>query len=374
LHTLWQQFRHAVWDQSLLGTALLFAEKEYFDDEQEAKQARKKVQEATKKRKGNNLPVSLSKCHCAEKSLSNSQATDSPLLQTANSGMGDESDEDATADAGLQVLKDLVKDAGEMQKSNGKRQKPSLNPLMDHLINAEKCAGLMCHRKVFDVSFNNDAANSDHLDCNTERPSGCDRCCLAKPTICYDIHNPNHFTQYTSHIEKIATMLPCSHIAKYNKTKNDFALQDALDEWREQKTVEVYGWHHLNDLGHTIVMPNAMLDCIVNCAHHHKIQHVVDLKKKTTWTDVGNFGEEVIALIKKYIPLPHSALFTATPLRHISTPITTPQPPTPVPAAVERQRNRCSACGLEEHNACNHVCDRHPSCSRPNKENISSTR
>ncbi|KAG1785091.1 uncharacterized protein HD556DRAFT_1250440 [Suillus plorans] len=274
---------------------------------------------------------------------------------------------------------------------------------MDHLINVEKHTGLMCRRKVFDVSFNNDAASekvvmcdvmirthlfsdSDHLDCNTDRPSGCDRCCLAKPTICCDIHHPNHFTQCTSHIEKTATMLPRSRIAKYEKTKNNFALQDVLDEWREQKTVDVYGWHHLNDLGPTIVMPNTMLDHVVDCAHHHKLQNIVDLKKETGWTDTGKFGEEVIALIKKYVPLPHSALFTATPLRLISTPITTPQLPTPVPAAVERRRNRCSACGLEGHNgmfsffgqfllhehitAHNHVCHRHPSRSGPNKENI----
>lgn len=37
---LWQRFGHAVWDKGLTGTALLFVEKEYFDDEK-AKAARK---------------------------------------------------------------------------------------------------------------------------------------------------------------------------------------------------------------------------------------------------------------------------------------------------------------------------------------------
>jgi superfamily II DNA/RNA helicase len=37
---LWQRFGHAVRDKGLVGTALLFAEKEYFDDEK-AKAARK---------------------------------------------------------------------------------------------------------------------------------------------------------------------------------------------------------------------------------------------------------------------------------------------------------------------------------------------
>ncbi|KAG1736671.1 P-loop containing nucleoside triphosphate hydrolase protein [Suillus paluster] len=371
LSTLWQWFGRAVRDQSLLGTALLFAEKEHFDDERQAKLARKKAWEATRKRKGDNLPTSTSKRRAVNPS--NSQAGDSRALQTISNGNGnesDESDEDVIPpiDAGLQGLKDLAKDAGEpVQKYNGKRQKPSLDPSMDYLINAEKCTGLMCRRKVFDISFDNDTADSDHLDCNTEQASGCERCCLSQPTICCDIHHPDHFTQYTSHIEKPTTMPQRCRITKYEKTTKDFTFQDALDEWREQKTVEVYGWYHLNDLGPTVVMPNAMLDRIVDCVHHHKIQNILDLKKETGWTDVENFGEEVITLIKKYMPLPHPVLFTTTPLTRPG-PVQ-PQPLAPVPAAVERRRNRCSACSLEGHNARNRVCNRHPSRSGQNKEN-----
>lgn len=38
---LWDRFGHAVRDNGLVGTALLFAEKEDFDDEKAAKAARK---------------------------------------------------------------------------------------------------------------------------------------------------------------------------------------------------------------------------------------------------------------------------------------------------------------------------------------------
>ncbi|KIK78932.1 hypothetical protein PAXRUDRAFT_37427, partial [Paxillus rubicundulus Ve08.2h10] len=38
---LWQRFGHAVRDKALTGTALLFAEKEYFNDEKAVKAARK---------------------------------------------------------------------------------------------------------------------------------------------------------------------------------------------------------------------------------------------------------------------------------------------------------------------------------------------
>ncbi|KAG1764631.1 hypothetical protein EDD22DRAFT_775836, partial [Suillus occidentalis] len=194
--------------------------------------------------------------------------------------------------------------------------KPSLDPSMDYLINAEGRTGLMYCRKVFDVCFDNNTADSDHLDCNTEQPSGCQRCCLSQLTsICCDIHHLNHFTQYTARIKKPTMMPQHSHIAKYKKTTNNFTFQDALDEWCEQKTVKVYGWYHLNDLSPTVVILNTMLDHIVDYVHYHKIQNVLDLKKKTGWMDVKNFGEEVIAIIKKYVPPPHSVLFVTTPLR-----------------------------------------------------------
>lgn len=41
LAILWQCFGHAAHDKGLTGTAILFAEKEFFDDEGAAKVARK---------------------------------------------------------------------------------------------------------------------------------------------------------------------------------------------------------------------------------------------------------------------------------------------------------------------------------------------
>ncbi|KAI5995607.1 P-loop containing nucleoside triphosphate hydrolase protein, partial [Pisolithus albus] len=50
LAALWQHFGRAVRDKQLTGTALLFAEKEYFDDERAAKAARKAKRATTRKR------------------------------------------------------------------------------------------------------------------------------------------------------------------------------------------------------------------------------------------------------------------------------------------------------------------------------------
>ncbi|KAG1793670.1 uncharacterized protein HD556DRAFT_1208251, partial [Suillus plorans] len=141
LMTLWQQFGCAVRDRSLQGTALLFVEKEYFDDERQAKAARKKMRETNWKRKGDSLPIaSLSKRHAMN--TLNSRVAGSHAQPTAS--VGDHSDgsdgfdEDTPPmDKGLQGLKDLVKGDVEVPKYTGRQQKSSLDMAMDYLINAE---------------------------------------------------------------------------------------------------------------------------------------------------------------------------------------------------------------------------------------------
>ncbi|KAG1888767.1 hypothetical protein F4604DRAFT_1569558, partial [Suillus subluteus] len=356
-------------DRSLQGTALLFAEKEHFDDERQAKATRKKMREMNWKRKGDSLPITSVLKRCAV-NTSNSQVATSYAQPTASIGDhgdgSDGSDEDATPpmDGGLQGLKDLVKGDVEVPKYTGKQQKSSLDVAMVYLINAEKHDSLMCRRKVFDVSFDNNAADSDHLDCNKEERLGCKWCSITPPTICCDIHHPEHFSQYTSHIEMLVNMPPHSCIPKYQKTVHDLALQETLDDWREQKTASTYGRHHLNDLGPSLVFPNAILDWILDCTHHRKIQSVYDLKWETGWTDAEVFGEKVITLIKQHAaPLPSP--FVTTPLRSISTTSFSNMPPTQSPS-----NNQCGTCGLEGHNARNRVCEQHPSRSGQNKENV----
>lgn len=55
LATLWQRLGRAARNKQLMGTGLLFAEKEHFDDEQEARAIRKTQCENTRKRKAADL-------------------------------------------------------------------------------------------------------------------------------------------------------------------------------------------------------------------------------------------------------------------------------------------------------------------------------
>ncbi|KIJ12625.1 hypothetical protein PAXINDRAFT_82527, partial [Paxillus involutus ATCC 200175] len=218
---------------------------------------------------------------------------------------------------GLTDLKDTLAEAAQVRnlKQAGhpeKRRKRELDPAMDYLINAEKHAGLMCRRKVFDVCFENDAA----------------------------------------------------------------------DGWREQTTATVYGWHHLNDMGPSIMMWNATVERIIDCAHHRKITSVPELKRETGWSDADQFGSEIIALVQRHAaPLPTP--FVSTPLRltasgtvNTALPLlldTAPASPCPPPnTSAPKRKNRCGACGQEGHNARNRTCSKHPShtATAAGKENV----
>jgi len=203
---------------------------------------------------------------------------------------------------------------------------------MDYLINAENHVGIGCCRKVFDVCFENNAAgekvlsfecryrysathlDTDHLQCNKDQPMSCEWCHVGSPAVCCDIHNPSEFSSFASVVAKQPSIPPRSRIAKYERTQTDNDLQDALDQWREKTTATVFGWAHLNDMGPSILMCSATLEHIIDCAHYHKINSVLDLKREIGWLDADEFGSAIITLIHTH-SLPLLSPFVLTPLR-----------------------------------------------------------
>lgn len=141
-----------------------------------------------------------------------------------------------------------------------------------------------------------------------------------QPFVCCDLHNPSA-SEFLSSVSVTAqlksTNVQRSRLPKDTKdTKDatDHKLRVALSDWREMKTAEIYGWPSLNDQGPSLVMPNYVLNRVVDCAHHHKLQTIQDLRKETTWSDVDRFGEEVLAIIQRHAALCPSP-FCSTPLR-----------------------------------------------------------
>ncbi|KIK76826.1 hypothetical protein PAXRUDRAFT_17914 [Paxillus rubicundulus Ve08.2h10] len=391
LATLWQRFGRAVQNKELTRTVILFAEKDFFDDECEAKNTRKRQRESTRKRKASKKLTQPP----ATKRLRLTVPSESSTSNGGNAGPeggdsdSEESDEEylgnysaprtldnngrpshlpQDSNTRLADLKDTLVEAARARnlKQMGhpeKQCKRELDPVMDYLINTEKRAGLMCRRKVFDVCFENDTADTDHLECNKQLPMGCDCCCISSPPICCDIHNPAEFTEFTSDFSKPPAPPACSRLPKYDRMQHDYALLDAIDQWQEQTIASVYGWHHLNDMGPSILMCNAIIEHIVDCAHHCKIASVQELKRETGWSDADQFGGEVITLVQRHTA-PLATPFVSTPLRPITSSTinatqalqvpsllhTTQAGPSNVGAPVPKRKIKCGACGEEGHN------------------------
>ncbi|KAI6120803.1 hypothetical protein EV401DRAFT_2169641 [Pisolithus croceorrhizus] len=291
------------------------------------------------------------------------------------------------ADApGSVLLEAFARGEGQFTVHAGKRRKKDLDPGVDYLINASERSGVECRRKVFDTCFDNAAAESDHHECNDSNMSGCPRCNVTSPTTCCDIHDPSAFSSFGSQLPKPSRASQCSRLPKYMKGKYDYKLEEALLDWHEDKMVAIYRWACLNDHG-AVVMTSATLNCIVNCAHHQKIQTCQDLKRETGWMNSDRFGDEVLNLIQQHTaPTMATSLLVSTPLRrrgaaideelaagpsssHFTTIFSASSDSSNIPT---KRRSRCSACGQEGHNARNRVCPKHAShVSADDKENVS---
>ncbi|KAI6097501.1 hypothetical protein F5141DRAFT_1011223, partial [Pisolithus sp. B1] len=374
LATLWQHFGQAARDKQLTSTAILFTEKEHFDDERAAKAARRVKQTVMHKQTAKEaslpgtshplkhvaLPLSNGSTH-SETWYGMDMMVNANLNGTLDEESGNEDLSLISADA-LVLLKVLARgeDLSSRLAHAGKRRKVDFDMGTDFLINAKKRTGVMCQRKVFDVCFDNGAAMSDHHKCNTDNVQGCPHCHIMEPTVCCDIHNPSDFASYNSPNSKVPRVTQHSHLPKYTKDENDYDLEDTLLTWHEEKTVAVYRWACLYDNG-PVVMMNSTLDCIINCTHHQKIQTPQDLKRETVWADNNLYASEVLSLVQRHAAL-HTSLFISTLLRQdthmalsITNCITVPTVLQPTSRGdssipVKRRTAKCSACSQEGHN------------------------
>ncbi|KAG6373132.1 hypothetical protein JVT61DRAFT_6739 [Boletus reticuloceps] len=169
------------------------------------------------------------------------------------------------------------------------------------------------------------------------------------------------------------TTVQHSRLSKFSMGPKEHELLEALEDWREQKMITVYGKSHLINIGPAIILPDEALDCIVDCAHFLKITTIDDLVSETHWSKANIFGMEVLEVIHRIIPVPIvPAVFTHAPLQ----PCSVPDPGTSqlpnvsgpsitflvepcssaynIPHVVEQpavlKKNRCSACSQEGHN------------------------
>ena len=278
---LWDRFGHAVRDNGLAGTALLFAQKEDFDDEKATKAAK-----AARKALARRAEIPTGSGNNTDDDSSSEEETDeetkTPLEMNSD---------DVSGTPGARVLLDALSKWEGAFRPVTRPRKQEIDPALDFLINAETREGMECRRKIFDICFNNAAAGEklsyldesssanvltsvSDRDCNADSEQGCVQCHVMEPAIssCCDIHDPTAFLPYDSHVQRPPCIPKPSRLPKYTKDEHDYELALALDDWRVEKTKEVYGWACLNNYGASLIMPNNTLDRIVDCAHHRKIQ------------------------------------------------------------------------------------------------------
>ncbi|KAH6892699.1 hypothetical protein BKA70DRAFT_1119271, partial [Coprinopsis sp. MPI-PUGE-AT-0042] len=199
-----------------------------------------------------------------------------------------------------------------------------------------------------------------HLLCDASKLDGCPRCRLPASRLCCDIHNSPEFRRLS--VPKITRPnAPArSKVESKRMDDKDSDLYSALDTWRENKTVEVYGWAALNDSGPMLVMPASILTRILDCARAGLLEskEPEDLRRETRWDEADRYGEDVLAIVHRIRP----------PV--VPEPIRIPTPP-PLPASIPtftltgyqgnnqaiteaqtegRKQRSCTRCGTPGHN------------------------
>ncbi|KII90675.1 hypothetical protein PLICRDRAFT_697180 [Plicaturopsis crispa FD-325 SS-3] len=259
------------------------------------------------------------------------------------------------------------------EPKNGKSADGELEPAIDDMINAGTRPGLHCSRLPAMLYFENDTTVSDHLECDPNTPGGCRRCRVVPSTVCCDLCNPAHFTDFARvDLEKPKQAPNRSRIDRnYTASAHDMALRDDLNEFREEQTITRFGRAHFRNLGPGEIMSDEVLKDIVDFAHHQKIATKEELEKETKWQRVEEYGSKVLQLIARHCtvpppPPPHStsASSSHTPLQPRRA-VTNNGPPMDhtgaelTPAKAKRVHS-CKACGASGHIASNRLCPKNP--------------
>ena len=158
LTTLWQRFGRAARNKDLEGTAILFAEKDHFDEERAAKQMRKEQ----RKRKATKSVTSPRPAKRSNTHRLTTAAITPEIPHSGENAAGEEESDDEPvpllngdvtpcgSGQWVEAMEEALRDTKYSERVE-KQQRRDLDVGMDYLINAETRTG--CRRKVFDTYF-----------------------------------------------------------------------------------------------------------------------------------------------------------------------------------------------------------------------------
>ncbi|KAF7348212.1 p-loop containing nucleoside triphosphate hydrolase protein [Mycena sanguinolenta] len=373
--TLWQRFGRGARDPKCEAIALFLVEPMYFDQTKEEKAARKAKKEqakTTRKRKAADAlsqpPAKRAKSDGRQDSTSGnppghalppSDAQTQAIESDSDSEPDDSGTEEATAALEKRRAAYRKDKAQVVTRKKPKKDGNELSPEMDDMINAgSKHRSIKCFRVPSRLYFGSDKTASDHKQCRPDLPDGCPRCAVQVPAICCELCTPAYFEQFglvdlpvKDQAAPSRSRIPSS----YEADALDMNLRDALHAFRRAATITKYSRVVLKDSGPGVVMSNEILERIVDCAHHFKIQSVEQLTRETRWAFASEFGMAVVDLIKEHRPWPEPP-----PAPETSTPLAPRNNNDETPTGRSIQVRKCSKCQASDHIASNRKCPFHP--------------
>lgn len=80
------------------------------------------------------------------------------------------------------------------------------------------------------------------------------------------------------------------------------SLAHVLNAWRQNVAIERYGVAVFKEVGSDLILPDQILERLVDCAHWGKIRSLEDLKREVDWGLVDELGPTVVKLINTVSP------------------------------------------------------------------------
>lgn len=357
--SMWQRKGRAARDLMLRAIFVLFVESKYFLKNQIASRASKRVAGINNSQSRKRARVDGSTV--IDRQIDNAAGDLEAVPAEEGTGPRPESLEELFANRRRAYTEHQV--ALRRQPRQTKGEVKELDPALHDVINAREM-GFTCRLQPAGIYFEEDRIPGKSLDFirtyftlsnrlfrgiasdhNMCRPGGCTRCGPSPPSHCCDMSFPELVDlvfgpptpvprpriplpgassalpppPLDAAASSIRPALPTdeghvqakqtkTRINPYISTDTDKALRTALTRWRKQQTIDTHGHAILKAVGSALVLPNGVLDRMVDCAHYGALGSMQDLRRELKWSRVDEFGEQVLELIKKNAPPPSSVL------------------------------------------------------------------
>ncbi|KAI1781685.1 P-loop containing nucleoside triphosphate hydrolase protein, partial [Ganoderma leucocontextum] len=313
IDTLWQRFGRAARGAGTEGLAILIVDGKHFDEAKAAAQARDKKKKDTAEKKATER----------EQGKRKRAESASTAVAVSRRRVGSHADQTVAPSLPVEVVPmskyeelrvqfqlsapRVIPSGKKSVKGGGKTE--VIGPELDNIINAGT-RPFQCYRVPITAFYENDRTAQDGEDCLPNTVGGCARCRLSPSPICCSLCTPDHaaFAILPPSPPPQPSVPRASTVPnKYTMSITDHDLHDTLDQFRRARTQEEFGVAILNNLGPGLVMGNAILERIVDCARVHKLGTLESLYRETKWDLTWELGERVLDLVKNYYPPPAPA-------------------------------------------------------------------